>query len=171
MKSRVMTGIMMMVVLAIFPILSIAGDHPEPSVDEKMAGLVGMCDASAEARTARQDAEPLYDRLGGYDEILALTNEIVRLHQYQPGFPADDEVRGRRASGQPGGRLHGRRHRRHRDYKGRNMKDAHAHLEMTTADFLSAGADVMKAMTNLGYGEDEINEVVCILVSMMIRSS
>ena len=166
MKSRVMTGIMMMVVLAIFPILSIAGDHPEPSVDEKMAGLVGMCDASAEARTARQDAEPLYDRLGGYDKILALTNEIVRLHNINPDFRlmmkyVDGEHLANQVADFMAAGTGGTEH-----YKGRNMKDAHAHLEMTTADFLSAGADVMKAMTNLGYGEDEINEVVCILVSM-----
>jgi hemoglobin len=166
MKNRVMIGIMMMVVLAIFPILSIAGDHPEPSVDEQMAGLVGMCDASTAARAERQDAEPLYDRLGGYDKILALTNEIVRLHQINPDFRlmmkyVDGEHLGKQvadfmAAGTGGSET----------YKGRNMKDAHAHMEMTTGDFLSAGGDVMQAMKNLGHGPEEIDEVVCILVSM-----
>ena len=39
-------------------------------------------------------------------------------------------------------------------------------LELSNADFLSAGSDVTKAMHNLGYGEEEIQEVICILVSM-----
>ena len=51
-------------------------------------------------------------------------------------------------------------------YQGRNMHGAHAHLDLTTADFLSAGGDVIKAMKNLGYAQEEIDEVVCILVSM-----
>jgi len=166
MKNRVMIGFLMMAVLAIFPILSIAGDHPEPSAEEQMAGLVGMCDASAEARTARQAAESLYDRLGGYDKIHALTTEIIRLHNINPDFRlmmkyVDDEhladqVADFMAAGTGGTET----------YKGRNMHDAHAHLEFTTADFLSAGGDIMKAMTNLGYGQNEIDEVICLLVSM-----
>jgi hypothetical protein len=46
------------------------------------------------------------------------------------------------------------------------MPSAHAHLELSKADFLSAGGDVTAAMQNLGYGEEEIQEFVCILVSM-----
>ena len=74
MNNKVMICARMMVVLAIFPVLAIAGDDEAPSIDDQMNGLQGMCDASAEARTARQEAKPLYDRLGGYDRILALTN-------------------------------------------------------------------------------------------------
>ena len=167
MKNRVMTGILMMVVLAMFPVLALAGDQPEPTAAEQVKGLEGMCEASAEARTARQEAKPLYDRLGGYEKILALTNEIVRLHQENPDFRlmmkyVDSEHLAKQvadfmASGTGGTAT----------YKGRNMKAAHAHLEMTNADFLSAGGDVIKAMKNLGYGQDEIDEVVCILVSFV----
>jgi hemoglobin len=166
MKNRVKTGILMMVVLAVIPVLAVAGDHPAPSAEEQMKGLEGMCAASAEARTARQEAKPLYDRLGGYDGILAVTNEIVRLHKINPDFRlmmkyVDGEHLAKQvadfmAAGTGGTET----------YKGRNMKAAHAHLEMTTADFLSAGGDVMKAMQNLEYGQEEIDEVVCILVSM-----
>ena len=46
------------------------------------------------------------------------------------------------------------------------MVDAHAHLGFTEADFLSAGGDVIQGMKNQGYGQDEIDEVVCIMVSM-----
>jgi hypothetical protein len=37
---------------------------------------------------------------------------------------------------------------------------------LTDADFLEAGGDIVKAMQTLDYGEDEINEFVCILVSL-----
>jgi hemoglobin len=51
-------------------------------------------------------------------------------------------------------------------YKGRSMPAAHARLELTDADFLAAGGDIVKAMQTMGYGEDEVNEFVCILVSL-----
>jgi hemoglobin len=51
-------------------------------------------------------------------------------------------------------------------YTGRTMQAAHAHLELTDAHFLAAGSDVMKAMQSLGYSQNEIDEVVCILVSL-----
>jgi hemoglobin len=51
-------------------------------------------------------------------------------------------------------------------YSGRDMPTAHARLELSSADFLSAGADVTHAMKNEGYGDAEIQELVCILVSM-----
>jgi hemoglobin len=165
MKNMLISGILMMAGLAVFPVLTFAGDQPQPSAAEKVAGLESMCEASAEARTARHGAKPLYDRLGGYEGIHALTEEIVRLHQENPDFrlmmkyvDADhlaDQVADFMSAGTGGTAT----------YRGRNMKAAHAHLEMTNADFLSAGGDVIKAMKNLGYGQDEIDEVVCILVS------
>lgn len=51
-------------------------------------------------------------------------------------------------------------------YTGRDMPSSHAHLELSKADFLSAGNDVGMAMQNKGYGEEETQEFVCILVSM-----
>ena len=165
MKNKVIIYAQMMVVLAIFPVLATAGDQEAPSVEEQMNGLQGMCDASAEARTARQEAKPLYDRLGGYERIHALTTEIVRLHQVNPDFRlmmkyVDGEdlatsVADFMAAGTGGTEK----------YQGRDMRSAHAHLDFTTADFLSAGHDVATAMKTLGYGQEEIDEVVCILVS------
>jgi hypothetical protein len=46
------------------------------------------------------------------------------------------------------------------------MPATHANLKLTDADFLSAGGDIVSAMQSMGYGEDEINEFVCILVSL-----
>jgi hemoglobin len=142
----------------------IAGD--QPTVDEQLAGLVAMCDQSQDVRAARQAEEPLYDRLGGYDKIYELTTEIVRLHSINPDFErfwgSVDEERLTKnvadfvSSGTGGPKV----------YSGRDMPTAHARLELSSADFLSAGADVTHAMKNEGYGDAEIQELVCILVSM-----
>ncbi len=144
--------------------LAVAGDSP--SVDEQMAGVVKMCADSESARLARQEAEPLFDRLGGYDKIHDLTEEIVRLHSINPDFQRfwaeiDEErlvknVTDFVSTGTGGPKV----------YEGRDMPSAHAHLELSKADFLSAGNDVGMAMQNMGYGEEETQEFVCILVSM-----
>jgi hypothetical protein len=49
---------------------------------------------------------------------------------------------------------------------GRDMPTAHARLHLTDADFLAAGGDIVKAMQYMEYGQDEIDEFVCILVSL-----
>jgi hypothetical protein len=46
------------------------------------------------------------------------------------------------------------------------MPEAHEHLKLTNADFLSAGNDVVHAMKNKGVGEEEIQEVICMLVGL-----
>lgn len=144
---------------------ALAGDGT-PSVDEQMAGLVKMCEDTASDRLARQEEKSLYDRLGGYDKIHALTKEIVRLHAENEDFRlmmtyVDHDHLAKQvadfASAGTGGDA---------VYNGRNMVDAHKHMQMTQADFLSAGGDVVQAMKNMGYGQNEIDEFVCILVSM-----
>ena len=141
-----------------------AGDAP--TAEEQVNGLVEMCAATEDARVARQTEEPLYFRLGEYDGVHALTTEVIRLHSVNPDFERfwgdideqklianlDDFIS--TGTGGPMG------------YEGRDMPSAHAHLELSNADFLSAGGDVMAGMQNLGYGEAEIQEFVCILVSM-----
>ena len=176
MKNKVFVLIMMALVLVALPVLAIAGDHPakgsdhpakastgdhpaKASADDQMKGLVGMCQESADAMAERQAAKSLYDRLGGYDKILELTNEIVRLHQINPdfrlmmGYVDGDHLAKQVADFMAAGTGGTEK------YTGRNMVDAHSHMKMTNADFLSAGGDVMKAMKNLGYGEEETNEV------------
>ncbi len=166
MKNKVFVSIQMMVVLALFPVLAIAGGDEAPTVEEKMNGLQAMCTETAGAQAERQAAKSLYDRLGGYDRIHALTTEIVRLHQINPDFRlmmkyVDGEHLATSVADFIAAGTGGTEH-----YKGRNMLDAHSHLDFTDADFLSAGADVGKAMQNLGYGQEETNEVICILVSL-----
>ena len=131
-----------------------------------MAGLQAMCDNSEQARAQRQADDALYNRLGGYDRIHDLTKEIVKRHDINPEIKhtlehVDNDALAKHvadfiASGTGGPQT----------YTGRSMPASHAHLNLTDADFLSAGGDVMTSMQYKGYGQNEIDEVVCILVSL-----
>lgn len=152
--------------VAAIPVLGHAADDKTPTADEQMAGLVKSCEASADARATRHEAKALYERLGGYDKILAITTEIVRLHGENEAikrtlYGVDEEMLAKHVADFMAAGTGGTA-----EYTGRSLPDSHRHLELTNADFLSAGGDVMKAMTNLGYGQEEIDEVVCILVSL-----
>lgn len=136
------------------------------TVAEQMTGLQNMCTASADARVARQAETSPYERLGGYDRILDFCKEIVRLHRINPDFEVmvrhvDGDKLARNVadfiSAGTGGDA---------TYSGRSLPASHSLLRLTDADFLSAGADVMTAMKNKGYGQNEIDEMVCILVSL-----
>jgi len=145
---------------------ALADDGKAPSADDQMAGLEAMCAASTDARAERHTAKPLYERLGGYDRILELTTEIVRLHGVNPTIVrtlegVDRELLAKHVADFMAAGTGGTA-----KYTGRDMKSSHAHLKLTNADFLAAGSDVIKAMTTLEYGQEEIDEVVCILVSL-----
>ena len=141
-------------------------DQPVPTPDEQIAFLDAKCAASAEARKARHQEKPLFERLGGEEKIHALTREIVRLHlenksiQYIFTGLDTDKVAHRVAlfiiSGTGGQAA----------YDGPALSESHAHMKLSNADFLAAGADVIQAMKNLGYGQNEIDEMVCILVGL-----
>jgi len=141
-------------------------EHKEaPSVSEQVRSLESMCAVNADATKKLNAKESLYERLGGGDGIRAMVTEIVRLHARNKDFERfmGDIDQDRLienvtqflilGAGGPG------------EYKGRNMVDAHTHLKLTNADFLSAGSDVVQAMKSKGYQEREINEVICLLVS------
>ena len=153
---------------------STAGEHPAtapatapaPTVSEQMAGLQGMCADTAKARSQRQAAESLYERLGGHERILALTTDIVRRHRENEPIKhllegVDDaklagHVADFVAAGTGGDVV----------YKGRSLQASHADLHLTDADFLAAGGDIIAAMQAADYGQNEIDEIVCILVSL-----
>ncbi len=136
------------------------------SVAEQVLSLENNCAATAEARSNRNAATPLYERLGGEKKIHDLAREIVRLHLQNDAIKhlftgLDTDLLAKRVaefviSGTGGPDI----------YTGRDMKTSHEHLALTNADFLAAGGDVIQAMKNLGHGEEEIDEVVCILVSL-----
>lgn len=143
-----------------------AADAHAPSTADRMAGLQTMCDESTDARAERHAATPLYERLGGYDRILALTTDIVARHQVNepikrtmkgvdPALLAK-HVADFLAAGTGGDIV----------YTGRDLPASHAHLNLTTADFLAAGSDIAAAMQAADYGQDEIDEVLCLLVAL-----
>jgi len=39
-------------------------------------------------------------------------------------------------------------------------------MNLTNADFMAAGNDIVQAMKNLGYGQNEIDELVCAFVGL-----
>ena len=147
-------------------------EHPEhpaakPTADDQFKGLEKMCAASAEARTARQTEKTLYERLGKEKGINLLTKEIIRLHlQDDPikhmfeGLDNDQvakHVADFMISGLGGPQV----------YKDRpTLTESHVRLKLTNADFMAAGGDVMQAMKNLKYGQNEIDEMVCTLVGL-----
>jgi len=152
----------MMAVLTV----TVGGAGDAPTVAEQINGMQTMCAESADARAQRQAADPLYDRLGGYDKILEFTTEVVRLHNQNDaikGMFADVDSQALAAhvadfvAAGTGGSA---------TYTGRTMPDSHADLHLTDADFLAAGGDIVTAMQSMGYGENEIQEFVCILVSL-----
>jgi len=155
-------------VMAMFPVAVVnANDaNSAPSVAEQISGMQKMCADTEQARAQRQAENPLYNRLGGYDRIHEFTTEVVRLHFENEALDrimvgVNGEVLAKRvadftAAGTGGPET----------YTGRSMPAAHEHLHLTDADFLAAGGDIVKAMQTMGYGEDEINEFVCILVSL-----
>ena len=137
-----------------------------PTVAEQINGMHTMCSESEEARAKRQTDEPLYFRLGSYDRILEFTTEVVRLHKQNEAIRemftyVDSEASAKHVadfiSAGTGGP---------HAYTGRTMPAIHTELKLTDADFLSAGGDIVTAMKTMGYGENEIQEFVCILVSL-----
>ncbi len=169
MKDAARTEWILPVFVAAMLAVGIAGandTNTAPSVAEQIAGMQAMCAETAPARAERQADEALYFRLGGYDRILEFTTEVVRLHFENEALDrimvgVDGEalatsVADFTASGTGGPQT----------YTGRSMPAAHEHLHLTDADFLAAGGDIVKAMQTMGYGENEISEFVCILVSL-----
>ena len=156
------------IALFIAPRISAHGTEPVPvpTTEQQIQGLETMCSESADARAQRQQENPLYKRLGGYDKILELTTEIVRLHSINPTIKHTldgvdhaslaKHVADFTAAGTGGTTK----------YTGRDMVSSHVHLKLKDEHFLAAGSDVMKAMKTLGHGENETNEFVCILVSL-----
>jgi len=146
--------------------VTVAGANDAPTVAEQIGGMQAMCADTEQARAQRQADEALYFRLGGYDRILEFTTEVVRLHKQNDAINGmfthvDSEASAKHVadfiSAGTGGP---------HKYTGRTMPATHANLKLTDADFLSAGGDIVTAMQTMGYGQDEINEFVCILVSL-----
>jgi len=162
MKRTVMTLIMLAALGAIPVAFAATSD-----ADVQVADLEKMCEANAADRTARHAETTLYERLGKEQGIGRLTREIVRMHKQNDAIGhlfediADDLVAKRVAdfmiSGMGGPSVYENRP---------TLPDSHRHMKLTNADFMTAGVDVIQAMKNLEYGQNEIDEVVCALVGL-----
>jgi hemoglobin len=137
-----------------------------PSPDQQVAELEASCAASATERAGRHTRTPLYKRLRGEQGIHAITREVVRLHLRNPPIrhyfeKLDPDVVAKRVaefmiSGTGGPRV----------YQGPDLTSSHRSMKLTNRDFVLAGGDVVQAMKNLKHGQEEIDEVVCTLVSL-----
>lgn len=137
-----------------------------PSPDEQVAALDAMCAQAQSAITARQAENSLFNRVGGRDGIHKAVAETVRLHQINEpikhlmeGVDPDhltEQVTDFLvlATGGQG------------EYSGRNMIDAHAHMNITNGQFLAAGSDLGKGMDFAGWGENEKQELLCAFVGL-----
>jgi hemoglobin len=137
-----------------------------PSPDQQVAELEASCSASAAERVSRHARTPLFERLGGAPGIHAITREIVRLHLQNPPIrhhfeKLDPDAVAKRVaefmiSGTGGPQV----------YRGPDLPTSHRSMKLTNRDFVLAGGDVVQAMKNLKHGQEEIDEVVCTLVSL-----
>ncbi len=141
-------------------------EPPAPTPDELVAGLEAMCTEAQPAIAARQAEDSLFNRVGGRDSIHKAVAETVRLHQINKPIKhlmegVDPDILTEQvtdflvlATGGQG------------DYNGRNMVDAHAHMNINNAQFLAAGGDLGTGMDFAGWGENEKQELLCAFVSL-----
>jgi hemoglobin len=140
---------------------------PAPSAADQVAGLQKMCADVVPEIQKRQATQSLFDRLGGTDRISMLAARIVEAHSVNPAIKhlwvhVDKPVVTKHVAeflvSGTGGKA---------TYTGRDMASVHAPLRITHADFLAAGGDVQNVMKGMGYGENEIQEMVCALTSFV----
>lgn len=145
-----------------------AQDKPvTPSPKEQVQGIQDMCKGAEKAIKERQVKKSLYTRLGKKAKITVFVDKLYSAHKnnkkighmfaHVPKQPFSKNVIDFLTIG-TGGKG---------KYSGRNMKDAHAHLNVTNEDFLAAGGDVKEVMVGMKYGENEIQEVICALASFI----
>jgi hemoglobin len=162
-----MTKLMLALACAlILPASALAEEKAEPTPEDMIAQMEAQCAANSEAMAARQAETSLYERLGGDEKIHEFTRELMEVHMANDAVrPFVENVDRKKAayrvaqfiiSGTGGEQV----------YQGPSLEETHAHMNITNADFLNAGGDIMQAMKNMEYGQDEIDEMVCILVAL-----
>ena len=141
-------------------------DKTPLSVEEQAAGATKMCSDNASAIAQRQASKSLYSRLGERPGIEAFTTNLYAAHrantdighffEHVPEQPFIKNVTDFVVVNSGGGGK----------YTQRDMTTVHKSLGITLGDFLAAGSDVQSVLADLGRGENEIQEVICFLVSL-----
>ena len=151
-------------------LVSCASKHKKqagPTDAEKVADLQNMCKESASAMKERQAKTSLYSRLGEREKIKIFAENLFVAHKNNEhiGYmfstvKKEPFVRNVTEFLVVGTGGKGK-------YNGGDMSTVHKNLNISNSDFLSAGGDVQVVMKGLNYGENEIQEVVCALVSFI----
>jgi hemoglobin len=114
----------------------------KPTAAEQVAGLQKMCKDSADTIKARQAKTSLYKRLGEKEKIGVFATNLIAAHKANKDighrFKNSNDKRLIENTTQflimgSGGKA---------NYKGGDIKKVHQHMNVTNADFLSAGGDV-----------------------------
>ena len=157
----------------IFPFMLILGlaacsttDQAELSIEEQAAVVTKMCSENASVIKHRQKVQSLYSRLGERPGIETFAAKLFASHQANteighffknvPEKPFVKNVTDFISVNSGGGG----------EYTQRDMSTVHKDLGISLGDFLAAGRDVESVLTDLGHGENEIQEVICFLVSL-----
>ena len=143
-----------------------AVQEAELTPDQHVAEMEAMCAGAAEAMAARQAESSLFDRVGGREGIHAVVVDTVARHQVNDtivhtmeGVDPDHLIAQVTeflvvATGGEG------------DYTGRDMVEAHEHLNLGNLEFLAAGGDLGASMDAAGWGEGEKQELLCAFVGL-----
>ena len=108
----------------------------------------------------------LYERLGGEENIIKISNDLVELHKINPMLKARfvnsdfDKVKKSVAdffiSGSGGPNV----------YQGKDMISAHKAMNISDSEFMAAVDDVMNALDKNGIGDKEKSEVLYIFYTL-----
>ena len=136
------------------------------SVEEQAASAVKMCSDNASAIAQRQASESLYSRLGERSGIESFSTKLYTAHRanadighFFKNVPEKFFIKNVTdfiSVNSGGGGV----------YTQRDMTTVHKDLGITLGDFLIAGGDVQSVLVDMGHGENEIQEVICFLVSL-----
>lgn len=137
-----------------------------PTAMESIEAMVADCEACAEERAARHADSPLYGRLGGHEGISAFVTTLIEQHLQndvvRPFFDGVDQgVLAANLVDFIGAGTGGTE-----TYSGRSILESHANMGVTPEVFLAAGGDIQAAMNEVGWGADEQQEFMCVILSM-----
>lgn len=136
------------------------------SVEERAENVTNMCSENANAIQQRQESHSLYSRLGERPGIEKFATNLYASHRENPvighffeNVPKEPFITNVTdfVSVHSGGGG---------SYTQRDMATVHKDLGITLEDFLAAGGDIQTVMADLGQGDNEIQEVICFLVSL-----
>ena len=108
----------------------------------------------------------LYERLGGYQGIAAIANDLVELHLANPiiqaRFAKSDPARLKQAAALFFCAGSGGNER----YEGKNMLEAHRGMNISEQEFMAVLDDTLIALEKNKVGQQEQMEVLFVLYSM-----